>query len=508
MHFFWFDSPFRAAWAVEVLKAPHDKLTRDLLDGEARGKQGREIVEKTRAALCATAGREWDALTAIVGDQLHPLYNILPGAARYQLWAKEPDGYPDPDQNDELWRVEHSFRDVLSGQSDQPCTINTTIEYPFYQHYSYFEMAQDESLALKSEAPPLLKAAWRVARSAGLWWPFRGAVVVSDRPVELHLNGKSLLHREDGPAALFRDGSRAWAWNGTPMKEEWLLHPKDIRPSLLKVLDASFRKFAKARMGTAKPKTKPKPSAILKQALPADSAARVELLRKHNRGSLPLYVRYMAGEHAKVWHDLVELGPSVREDPHAADALAVAYETMSRVSANVSTITARLKAMYFEKKEGTLHQPPAAKSRKLIPRLEKMAGTLPLSLRAFYDLVGGVDWTGHHTAIAPRNDTINPDPLVVFPIEIALQCCESGEGEGTIFIAPDEVFKAGAGGGDAYEIDVPCLEADGKLRNERHDAYFVEYLRLAFRFGGFPGYDGIETCPVALADLSRGLIEF
>ena len=41
-------------------------------------------------------------------------------------------------------------------------------------------------------------------------------------------------------------------------------------------------------------------------------------------------------------------GASVRTDPLAADALAVAYETMTRVDANIRTLVARLTDMGFE----------------------------------------------------------------------------------------------------------------------------------------------------------------
>jgi hypothetical protein len=205
-----------------------------------------------------------------------------------------------------------------------------------------------------------------------------------------------------------------------------------------------------------------------------------------------------------VWEELIALGPAVRQNPYAADALAVAYETMSRVRTNVRTITARLEALAYEKADGPLYQAPGAGTRKLIARLEKKAGALPLSLRAFYDVVGAVDWTGHHPSIAPRDHPVTPDPLVVFPIEIALEHSE----ESALVIAPDEIFKAGAAGGDSFKMEVPNLAADGKLINENHDTYFVEYLRIAFRFGGFPGYDGLEPVPIELADLAQGLVVF
>jgi len=51
--------------------------------------------------------------------------------------------------------------------------------------------------------------------------------------------------------------------------------------------------------------------------------------------------------------------------------------------------------------------------------------------------------------------------------------------------------------------------ADGKLLNERHELYFVDYLRLVFRYGGFPGYEGVVSpLPPEIDLLGQGLLEF
>jgi len=55
---------------------------------------------------------------------------------------------------------------------------------------------------------------------------------------------------------------------------------------------------------------------------------------------------------------------------------------------------------------------------------------------------------------------------------------------------------------------VPDLRADGELLNERHQLFFVDYLRLAFRFGGFPGYDGAAAVPEEISTLKAGMPEF
>src|SRR5438105_3337952 len=56
----------------------------------------------------------------------------------------------------------------------------------------------------------------------------------------------------------------------------------------------------------------------------------------------PFLERYLAGDRERVWHELRQLGASVREPAHLADATAVAREAMSRAKRNVATIIERL----------------------------------------------------------------------------------------------------------------------------------------------------------------------
>ena len=45
-----------------------------------------------------------------------------------------------------------------------------------------------------------------LAASAGWWWLNRGVVVLSDRPLAVHLDEHRRLHRTDGPAVVYEDG--------------------------------------------------------------------------------------------------------------------------------------------------------------------------------------------------------------------------------------------------------------------------------------------------------------
>ena len=58
-----------------------------------------------------------------------------------------------------------------------------------------------------------------------------------------------------------------------------------------------------------------------------------------------------------------------------------------------------------------------------------------------------------------------------------------------IDLAPDWLHKAHVSGGSPYTVEVPNRAIDGPLLDEPHSTTFVNYLRIAFRWGGFPGWD-------------------
>lgn len=116
---------------------------------------------------------------------------------------------------------------------------------------------------------------------------------------------------------------------------------------------------------------------------------------------------------------------------------------------------------------------------------------------------------GRHPTLDPKDGEVATDPLVVYGLHEGIVELDEDDGAPSVVtIAPDDLHKADTSGGDPYEMAIPDLRADGELLNERHDLFFVDYLRLCFRFGGFPGYDGRAEVPAELGTLSAGLIEF
>ena len=530
--FLWFDSPFRASWVVALLVAPHHHLwSRKLTSGLSRN--DREQLERAKAALGDAFGTsDSTAAVAAAGAPLGQHLQLPPVPsrmltprffnARYSLSDDIASMFTQHGDDDDLARAEMYFwgsnRGALRSALHCPST-DQLIGNSSAEDYSFSTMADDEHRVGDREPPAIMAAAWDVARSSGMWWPFEHVAIMSERPSEIHMNQRYLLHRSDGPAVVYRDGWNAYAWNGKAVPEKWIMEPETVPAREYKGFDPTFAQHVKSRSAPPpKAKKRAKPASILGTALPLDPALRLDQLRAHAGGKLPLYDRYQAGAHRDVWREVISLGEHLREAPHAADALAVAYETMRRVEANVRMLVERLTAMRYtfgmpETRDlHAPHTPPPSDMHKQIVRFEHKYGALPLSLRTFYEVVGEVNLIGSHPTLAPPTSPVAPDPLVVYALDEGAVESDGDEDEegrpSAITIAPDDLHKANVSGGAPYEMAIPDLRADGELVNERHRLFFVDYLRLCFRFGGFPGYDGAANIPAEITALTAGLVDF
>ncbi|WP_327678151.1 DUF6745 domain-containing protein [Streptomyces sp. NBC_00467] len=74
----------------------------------------------------------------------------------------------------------------------------------------------------------------RVARQACWWWPFEKAVVICERPVELHRDEAGRLDRGEGPALAFSDGFALHAWRGMPVPAAFLRELSSLTPQRIR----------------------------------------------------------------------------------------------------------------------------------------------------------------------------------------------------------------------------------------------------------------------------------
>jgi hypothetical protein len=64
-----------------------------------------------------------------------------------------------------------------------------------------------------------------------------------------------------------------------------------------------------------------------------------------------------------------------------------------------------------------------------------------------------------------------------------------------IDLTPDYFHKVNVSGGPPYAVLVPFDGADPDFVDERHELPFLDYLRLAFRWAGFPGLEDYAERP-------------
>ena len=558
-HLLWYASPCAASWALAALVPKEDRASHQLLDPAVLSTDERDRLERARADLRERIGAgSWAEAVAAIGASRVSSLHLGTDPSRAFATAFLTARYDSVDDvsalfevlndDDELARAEAHYwganRGVLNSALHCP-TTDFLLRHSFFDEQTFSSLAADEA-RVDGALPPLFHAVGEIARSSGMWWPYERAAILCDRPSEIHVNERNVPHREDGPAIVFRDGWQVFAWNGKAVPERWIMQTESVPGGEYRGFDPSFSQWAKSKRGPARPgKKRARAGSIVKTVLPSDPAARMAQLHESAGGKLPLHARYVGGAHREVWKELVGLGAAVREDQHAADALAVAYETMQRVESNARTLVHRLTSIgyvfapigsssgaarnsgglfgallrtrdrLFGQGYGTAsrpHVPPGPNAPREVADFEKEFGTLPLSLRAFYEVVGEVNLIGHHPAIDPRRNVVAPDPLVVYGLdEGLLEYGDEDDEEGSpvaITIAPDDLHKANVSGGDAYTMTFPDARADGELVDERHQLFFVEYLRLCFELGGFPGYEGRAVQPTELRVLAEGLIAF
>ena len=229
-----------------------------------------------------------------------------------------------------------------------------------------------------------------------------------------------------------------------------------------------------------------------------------------HRGTL--LARYCAGDCEGVWreiHSYTNLDDALRDE-----VMAVAEETMRRGARNADLLAERLEAQGWHALSGQLRTKPQASDRLVIGDIERITGhRLPPSLRAFWTIVVGIDfiWDYHSKGTVPDLGVDLPidemDPLCVdapggYPAclvqeweEEAASTSDGVELPLHLGLSPDDLTKINVSGGLEYGMALPFHGADPVFAGEYHKLPFVSYLRLAFRWAGFPGLERFADRP-------------
>ncbi len=225
-----------------------------------------------------------------------------------------------------------------------------------------------------------------------------------------------------------------------------------------------------------------------------------------------LYDRYQKGYHQEVYDELLAMHEGVFGEDIYEDALLVARAIMRRVRYNIELLIPRLHEIGYQFGKGgfweefspeeqppfsPIFQSPPPATLERIARLEHLAGPLPLSLKCWFEEVGRVNLIGLFPS-NKRGDGPALDPLYIESLEQVLKEIQifleiDGWPDRVVILAPDQYHKYGFSGAGAYagaySIVLPCKAFDVPFLLERHHMTFINYLRICFRWGGFPGLE-------------------
>lgn len=261
----------------------------------------------------------------------------------------------------------------------------------------------------------------------------------------------------------------------------------------------------------------------LEAKMPAPAPPRVDL-------DGTLLARYNAGEFEEVWNEI--RSPKRIDGDFREEVLEVAEATMFRVRDNTNLITERLYergwlALLAEYSD--LRTTPSSDDAAVFERIVEIAECpIPPSLLAFWKIVGGINWVWDYDHHEPAPDLGVDlqlevmDPLCIYPAAVMPYRFEEWIEQKNrhdpdlidpflIELAPDLFHKANYSGGMSYCILLPFSGADPILDYEKHALPFVDYLRLCFRWAGFPGLeDHADRSDVRrfVKEFGTGLIPF
>jgi hypothetical protein len=232
------------------------------------------------------------------------------------------------------------------------------------------------------------------------------------------------------------------------------------------------------------------------------------------------YKRYINGEERQVWLELIEISKNTDCNEFDKDIFAVLDTTMQRVKHNIEIIVDRLGNFGYvfkenvepdNKKHPIIYQSANESNKDIIKKMTKELakwGNIPLSFRSFYENISCINLIGYFPQWynQEREETLFLlDPLWIYEINSSYKYClwfsennveMKQDDENGLYYYPfssDEYFKEGISGAGFYGIYLNSKTLiDGNIYGFGIDITFMDYLRLCFRWAGFPALQWLQ----------------
>lgn len=226
-----------------------------------------------------------------------------------------------------------------------------------------------------------------------------------------------------------------------------------------------------------------------------------------------IYANYGLSRIHSDWANLVAQDYRLSDDTFRTEALSFATQIMHRAKDCLLRIVDRLHKedyrfvypdkVLVESEQGVM---------EWIQEFRRKGVHLPVALEAWLREVGSVNLMGSHPkwpkpAYFFDGEIVDGEPIYTDPLVVELsrdyveylyeewtldqQGSASELAPFRLDIAPDHIHKANVSGGLPYQLPAERPAIDAIVLNERHGMTLTAYIRMAIRWGGFPGFDYI-----------------
>lgn len=222
---------------------------------------------------------------------------------------------------------------------------------------------------------------------------------------------------------------------------------------------------------------------------------------------MTLYDRYINGQTDQVYQDILNLEQTAFLPAYLPDIDNVLTEMFQRVAYNLDIIYVELaninyifKTEFKHNFDRPLHK-PLPDTNFLLDRLDedvKPFGFVPLSLKYFYKIVGGVNFVWDYET----NDKLMwqlADPIQIASLDAIveavtdkywleeMQDAVDEEDIPYLELSADELHKDNISGAEPYSLELTGQPSiDSLFLNEPNNTTLINYLRICFDNCGFP----------------------
>ena len=232
----------------------------DQVWAQVRDQVGAQVRAQVRDQVWAQVWAQVrDQVGAQVGAQVWAQVGAQVGA---QVWAQVRDqvGAQVRDQVwDQVWaQVRAQVRDQVWAQVRDQVRAQVRDQVGAQMYQAGYGLHDSEWLGFYDffggvcglEAPLKLSGLMNIARTAGWWWPFQGAVILTERPVFLARDERNRLHCESRAAIEYSDGWGVYAWHGVRVPEQVIKAPETMTAKQIEAENnAEIRRVMVERFG-------------------------------------------------------------------------------------------------------------------------------------------------------------------------------------------------------------------------------------------------------------------